>query len=71
MSKETPIMRSLMFVPGHNEKLYDSAANSKADVLLFDLEDSVQPAENKLLARKLIQKKTSEAKFSIWLIDNV
>ncbi len=63
MSKDTPVMRSLMFVPGHNEKLYDSAANSKADILLFDIEDSVQPAENKLLARQLIQKKAAETKF--------
>jgi len=28
------IMRSLMFVPGHNEKLLASAARSQADVLL-------------------------------------
>jgi len=37
------LMRSLMFVPGHNEKLLLSAARSDADVLLFDIEDSVQP----------------------------
>lgn len=46
------IMRSLMFVPGHNEKLLTSAAKSDADVLLLDLEDSVQPESNKPLARK-------------------
>lgn len=48
------IMRSLMFVPGHNEKLLTSAAKSDADVLLLDLEDSVQPENNKPLARKTI-----------------
>ena len=32
-------MRSLMFVPGHNERLLNSAARSEADVLLLDIED--------------------------------
>jgi len=45
------LMRSLMFVPGHNERLLDSAARSQADVILLDLEDSVQPAGNKQIAR--------------------
>ncbi|MBA7679231.1 Citrate lyase subunit beta [subsurface metagenome] len=49
-------MRSLMFVPGHNERLLNSAARSEADVLLLDIEDSVQPENNKLIARKLIKK---------------
>ena len=34
-------MRSYLFVPGHNQKLLDSAARSDADVLILDLEDSV------------------------------
>ncbi len=49
------LMRSLMFVPGHNEKLMNSAARSDADVLLLDIEDSVQPATNKQIARDRIQ----------------
>jgi citrate lyase subunit beta/citryl-CoA lyase len=45
-----------MFVPAHNDRLMQSAARSKADVLLLDIEDSVQPVENKQLARdKIIQ----------------
>jgi len=48
------IMRSLMFVPGHNEKLLSSASRSNADVLLLDLEDSVQPESNKAVAREKI-----------------
>lgn len=47
-------MRSLMFVPAHNERLLNSAARSEADVLLLDLEDSVQPTENKQIARNNI-----------------
>ncbi len=49
------LMRSLMFVPGHNEKLMNSASRSDADVLLLDIEDSVQPATNKQVARDRIQ----------------
>ena len=38
---ETYLMRSLMFVPAHNDKLLDSAVRRDADVLLLDIEDSV------------------------------
>lgn len=38
---ETYLMRSLMFVPAHNQKLLDSAVHRDADVLLLDIEDSV------------------------------
>jgi len=59
MIKQQTLMRSLMFVPAHNERLLNSASKSKADVLLLDLEDSVQPAENKQVARdKIIERVT-------------
>lgn len=64
MNRDLTVLRSLMFVPGHNEKLMNSAAYSNADALLFDLEDSVQPPENKPLARKLIVKKLKDEKFN-------
>ncbi len=63
MKENLKILRSLMFVPGHNEKLIDSAARSYADMLLFDLEDSVQPPINKPKARKLIAEKIKDKKF--------
>lgn len=56
-------MRSLMFVPGHNERLLNSAARSEADVLLLDIEDSVQPVENKQIARDKIIQWVKEGKF--------
>lgn len=56
MNKEEYLMRSLMFVPGHNEKLLYSAAKSDADVLLLDVEDSVMPSSNKQLARDTIKR---------------
>lgn len=50
------LTRSLMFVPAHNDRLMQSAAKSNADVLLLDIEDSVQPIENKQVARdKIVQ----------------
>ena len=57
------LMRSLMFVPAHNERLMESATRVNADVLLLDIEDSVQPAENKQIARDNIIKYVSEGRF--------
>ena len=53
---EDLLLRSLMFVPSHNEKLMTSATKSDADVLLLDVEDSVQPVKNKQIARDTIIK---------------
>lgn len=52
--KETYLMRSLMFVPAHNQKLLDSAVRRDADVLLLDIEDSV-PYPNKQNSRDNIK----------------
>jgi len=57
------LMRSLMFVPAHNERLMDSATRVNADVLLLDIEDSVQPIENKQIARDNIIKYVSDGRF--------
>lgn len=51
--------RSAMFVPGSNEKMLTKAKDLKADLILFDLEDSVRPA-NKVSARKLVAKTVAE-----------
>lgn len=51
---ETYLMRSLMFVPAHNQKLLDSSVRRDADVLLLDIEDSV-PVFDKQLARDNIK----------------
>ena len=45
-------MRSLLFVPGDDEKKLAKARASDADALIFDLEDSVA-AENKIAARSV------------------
>lgn len=58
------LMRSLMFVPAHNERLMNSAARSDADVLLLDVEDSVQPVSNKIFARRNIVEYVKQGKFN-------
>jgi citrate lyase subunit beta/citryl-CoA lyase len=45
-------VRSLLFVPGDNEKMIGKALASQADAVIVDLEDAVAP-ENKLKAREV------------------
>ena len=54
MNSKTYLMRSLMFVPAHNQKLLDSSLRRDADVLLLDIEDSV-PVVDKQHARDNIK----------------
>lgn len=61
--KTSFLTRSLMFVPAHNDRLMQSAARTNADVLLLDVEDSVQPVENKQIARDNIIKYVEEGVF--------
>ena len=62
--KTSFLTRSLMFVPAHNDRLMQSAARSNADVLLLDIEDSVQPVENKQIARNNIIRYVEEGFFA-------
>lgn len=57
------VLRSMMFVPGHREKLIQSATRSAADALILDLEDSVKPEPNKQIARDMIQQYMSSGAF--------
>lgn len=57
------LMRSLMFLPAHNDRLMQSASRSNADILLLDIEDSVQPVENKQIARDKIVRYVREGYF--------
>ena len=50
MANEPYLMRSLMFVPAHNQELLASSLRRNADVLLLDIEDSV-PQCDKQMAR--------------------
>ena len=55
-------MRSLLFVPAHNERLMASAIRSNADILLLDVEDSVQPKGNKAVARAMIRQAVEDGR---------
>lgn len=57
-----------MFVPAHNERLMNSASHSDADILLLDIEDSVQPVENKQIARDNIIKYVRSGMFNKYLL---
>jgi len=48
-----PRMRSWLFAPGDSEKKMNKAADSEADIALFDLEDSVT-LDNKPAARQMV-----------------
>ena len=50
----TQLFRSLIFVPGNNSRFLEKAKTLKADIVCFDLEDSVPDAEKKN-ARQLIK----------------
>ncbi len=50
----TQLFRSLIFVPGNNSRFLEKAKTLQADVVCFDLEDSV-PDNEKTNARKLIK----------------
>jgi len=50
----TRLFRSLIFVPGNNPRFLEKAKSLQADIVCFDLEDSVPDSEKKK-ARKLIQ----------------
>jgi len=65
----TQLFRSLIFVPGNNARFLEKAKNLEADIVCFDLEDSV-PDKEKKQARKLIKialKSSSEYHSSVFV----
>lgn len=62
------LLRSMMFVPGHNERLLESASRSDADAVILDLEDSVQPHAQKQIARERIAAAVSSGLFERHLV---
>lgn len=66
------LFRSLIFVPGNNPRFLEKAKGLQADIVCFDLEDSV-PDKEKKNARKLIKnalKSRSDYKSSIFVRTN-
>ena len=50
-SKSDFVLRTMLFVPAHKKNLIEKAASGNADALVLDLEDSCQPASNKVIGR--------------------
>ena len=68
----TQLFRSLIFVPGNNARFLEKAKKLEADIVCFDLEDSV-PDKEKKQARNLIKtalKSNSEYHSSIFVRTN-
>ena len=63
MKRSKYLLRTMMFVPGHNEKLLLSASRSSVDALIPDIEDSVRPNSMKEVARTLIREKVESGLF--------
>lgn len=57
----TQLFRSLIFVPGNNPRFLEKARNLQADIVCFDLEDSV-PDNEKAKARNLVKNALEERK---------
>jgi len=55
----TQLFRSLIFIPGNNPRFVEKAKSLQADILCFDLEDSV-PDDEKTNARKLVRNALKE-----------
>ncbi len=53
------ISRSLIFIPGNNPRFLEKSKNIDADIICFDLEDSV-PLDQKEVARNLVKKTIQE-----------
>ena len=47
--------RSILSVPGHVEKMHPKARDSAADIVMFDLEDSVPVDQKKAARAQVIQ----------------
>lgn len=56
------LLRSMLFVPAHIDKFFNSAVKSTADVLVLDLEDAV-PADQKEQARETLKNKINATEF--------
>jgi citrate lyase subunit beta/citryl-CoA lyase len=70
MSDGTPLLRSLLFVPGDSERKQAKAIGSAADALLLDLEDSVAVAQlgvARQRVRELLKSQTDRSRQQLWV----
>ena len=70
MNNRTPLLRSLLFVPGDSERKQAKALGSGADALILDLEDSVAVAQlpaARQRVRELLQSQTERSRQQLWV----
>jgi citrate lyase subunit beta/citryl-CoA lyase len=70
VSNRTPLLRSLLFVPGDSERKQAKALGSGADALILDLEDSVAVAQlpaARQRVRELLQSQTERSRQQLWV----
>src|SRR6202022_2876798 len=68
-SPNTPVLRSLLFVPGDSERKQAKAIVSGADALILDLEDSVAVAQlpaARARVRELLQSRSDRSRQQLW-----
>lgn len=70
MTSSVRLMRSWLFVPGHNQRFLERALETDADAVILDLEDSV-PAAEKPAARGLVSdavgRLAERGRASVWV----
>lgn len=70
MTNHAPMkMRSWLFAPGDSERKMEKAAGGNADVVIFDLEDAVTPAEKPTARRMVLDflNRQSEDRARLWV----
>jgi citrate lyase subunit beta / citryl-CoA lyase len=65
-----PLARSFLYVPANREKFLDKALTLPADALLFDLEDSVPPAEKAQARAGVREYAPKVADLRVWVRPN-
>lgn len=58
------MFRTLLFIPGNNKRFIEKAKSLNADIICFDLEDSV-PLNEKQAARDLVSEALEEKKIMV------
>lgn len=65
-----PKMRSWLFAPGDSEKKMQKAADSAADIAIFDLEDAVAPEEKpkaRTMVHDFLRAQSEDARGRLWV----
>ncbi len=70
MIERAPLLRSWLYVPGNSPRFLARAFETDADAVIFDLEDSVPPAEKdhaRQLVREALAAPPRAARASVWV----